>query len=495
MALGKELLYIIRAKDDASKEIQKVKRSFDDTDASAEKLGKTLSLTSGILTKEVGQSIQSVGKAMLSTLFDFEEAGRQSIQTTKALNAVLQSTKGAAGLSAAEVQNLANALSQVTNFEDDTVLRGQNMLLTFTHIGKDVFPQATEAMLNMATAMGTDVASQAIQLGKALNNPMEGLSALTRVGVAFNDQQKAMIEKMVEAGDVAGAQKIILAELQVEFGGLARATVDAKTQLTNSMNEIKESIGKALVPALDSAAKALLPVLNTVNQWITDNPELAKTIGMIALALAGMVTVMGTLIVVLGTAAAALAALGVTLAVGGALALAIGGITSLVVVLTQQWEGLRWMVTNAAQQMQDAIGGFALDLANKFGIADSAAKKLIATLKSAAQEALSMTLSALPVVGAAFQNSNVPQRATGGFGDGLTLVGERGPELVDLPRGSYVHTANQSKRMMQGSSQLVIQGNMIGTVHVHDEADETRLADTIMQKIVRAIQLQPLQAA
>src|SRR5688572_19114057 len=106
MALGKELLYIIRAKDEASKEVRKVKQAFDDTDASAGKLGKTLNLTAGILTREVGQSIKTFGQDVLRSMGSFVDAGQESVRVSKALEATLKSTKGAAGLTATEIEKL-----------------------------------------------------------------------------------------------------------------------------------------------------------------------------------------------------------------------------------------------------------------------------------------------------------------------------------------------------------------------------------------------------
>ena len=113
----------------------------------------------------------------------------------------------------------------MTTYSDDAVQAGQNMLLTFTNIGKETFPEATKTLLDMATAMNggatasaEQLSSQAIQLGKALNDPVQGLSALSRVGVTFTEEQKNVIKTMAETGNVAGAQKLIIAELNREFG-------------------------------------------------------------------------------------------------------------------------------------------------------------------------------------------------------------------------------------------------------------------------------------
>lgn len=204
--------------------------------------------------------------AFAGQLGDVYSSAREAVMVGKQTEAVIKSTGGAAGLSAEEVGKYAQKLMQVTNFEDDVTQAGQNMLLTFTNIGKDVFPQATETMLDMSQALGQDVTASAMQLGKALNDPIQGVTALRRVGVQLTDQQEAQIKKMVEVGDVAGAQKVILGELAREFGGSARAAADPMTQLSNSIGDVKEGIGLALLPAINQFARAMvsgvIPALN-----------------------------------------------------------------------------------------------------------------------------------------------------------------------------------------------------------------------------------------
>src|SRR3989304_7377426 len=102
----------------------------------------------------------------------------------------------------------------VTRFGDEAILSGENMLLTFTNIGKDVFPEATEVMLDMSQALGQDIKSSAIQLGKALQDPIQGVTALRRGGGNFTEDQQKMIESMGEAGDLLGGHKVIFPEVQ-----------------------------------------------------------------------------------------------------------------------------------------------------------------------------------------------------------------------------------------------------------------------------------------
>lgn len=177
------------------------------------------------------------------------------------LNAVLKSTKNAAGLTAGEIKKMARELQKVTTFGDETIISAQNMLLTFTKIGKDVFPAATETVLNMAEAMGTDLKTQAIQVGKALNDPILGVTALRRVGVQLSAQQEKSIKSFVAVNDIAGAQKIILGELETQFGGVARSaatTLGGSFQkLGNTIGDLFEDIGNDLSPELTRLSDAM----------------------------------------------------------------------------------------------------------------------------------------------------------------------------------------------------------------------------------------------
>ena len=94
------------------------------------------------------------------------------------LAATLESTGHAAGLSAGQLTTMASELQNVSTFGDEAIIASQSLLLTFTKIGGDVFPRAQAAILDTATAMGTDLKAASLQVGKALNDPIAGVSAL-----------------------------------------------------------------------------------------------------------------------------------------------------------------------------------------------------------------------------------------------------------------------------------------------------------------------------
>lgn len=182
----------------------------------------------------------------------------------KQTEAVIKSTGGAAGISASEISTMAASLQKVTTFGDEAIQSGQNLLLTFTNIGKDIFPEATETMLDMSEALGQDVKSSAIQLGKALQDPILGVTALRRVGINFSEDQQDVIKNLVNTGRTAEAQKLILKELQVEFGGSA---VAARETLGGSLKALQNSFGDLMELFGGAIAKVLNPLIKKFDEW------------------------------------------------------------------------------------------------------------------------------------------------------------------------------------------------------------------------------------
>ena len=203
----------------------------------------------------------------IAFLKDSVAAARESNAIAAQTAAVIKSTGGAAGVTAKQVDSLSNSIARKTGVDDEQISKAQNLLLTFTNVqnkvgeGNDVFNQATKIATDMGAAFGTDASASAIQLGKALNDPIKGITALSRVGVSFTDEQKKQIETMVKSGDVMGAQKIILAELNKEFGGSAEAQATASDKMKVALGNLQENIGNKLIPVIDALASGVSDVL------------------------------------------------------------------------------------------------------------------------------------------------------------------------------------------------------------------------------------------
>jgi phage-related protein len=172
------------------------------------------------------------------------------------------------GVTAQQAKELADSIQNTTPIDNDAAMAAENMLLTFTNIGKNQFPAATKAVTDMATAMNggltpssQQLSSTAIQVGKALNDPVLGVTALQRVGVRLTDQQKEQVAQMVKVGDTAGAQKLILGELNREFGGSGAAALNTyagkQQQMKNAITDAKVEIGNTIMQAIQPMEAAL----------------------------------------------------------------------------------------------------------------------------------------------------------------------------------------------------------------------------------------------
>jgi hypothetical protein len=189
-----------------------------------------------------------------------ESINAQTAQTIKSMG-------NAANISAGQVEQLAGRLEAMTATEAEAIQEGANLLLTFGNItnqlgkGNDIFTQTTEIMVDMGRALKRGPVDTATMLGKALNDPIRGMTALRRVGVSFTDQQVEQVKALQKSGDLMGAQKLILAELQNQYGGSGAAyaaTFAGQVELLNhELGALGEEATMAVMPALQELVGAL----------------------------------------------------------------------------------------------------------------------------------------------------------------------------------------------------------------------------------------------
>lgn len=165
-----------------------------------------------------------------------------------ATTAAIKSTGGAAGQTADAIRTLAEKYEDLNATIDDKVIQSaENVLLTFPKITHQAFEPALEAALNLNQALGggpEGLQNEIIRVGKALQDPIRGLTSLRRVGVSFTKEQEAQIKALVKQNDLFGAQKIILDELAVEFGGRFAAAGDTAAGRTAKLKDNIEDLQK-----------------------------------------------------------------------------------------------------------------------------------------------------------------------------------------------------------------------------------------------------------
>lgn len=220
-----------------------------------------------------------IGLQGLSKLKDFVSgsitAFGQQEQSLKKVGAVLESTGNRYGWTVSELAKMATAMQKVTAIGDEEILSAQALGLTFTDIGKDIFPAFIKSAADMSQAMGTGMRDAILQLGKAIQDPDLGVSALARVGVN-TAQLKA---KFTDAMPIQEKQRLIIEEITTEFGGMAEAMGDTvqgrMTRMKNMFGDMQEKIGGAIVEtdAFRTTMTFMEDKIEDVTLWLETNKE------------------------------------------------------------------------------------------------------------------------------------------------------------------------------------------------------------------------------
>lgn len=473
---------IIKARDEASAAVQGITGHLKTLEPQFKTMAVAGTVAFGAITAVVGESIKKAS--------EWDDKVNQ-------LNAVLTSTKGIAGVTADAAIKLSDAMQDVTTYDNDAVLSAENLLLTFTKIGKDIFPQATETVLNMATALGEDTKSASIQLGKALQDPILGVTALRKVGVNFSDDQKEVIKKLVETGHAADAQKIILKELETEFGGSARAATQsfggAMKQLKNQIDDVQKTVGATFLPILNDVVAKIKPVVDGLLKWVQAHPTLTRNIIIITAVIAALVAVVGTLGIILP---AIIAGFTFLLSPIGLIIIAIGVLAGLVAVIIAKWTVIKeffieiW--TSLKKTFKEAIDNIVAFFQPLIDVVErlvSLVERVGQGIGKVLNSASGVVKSAVTSVGGAVGSvgSTISKvfgvRAQGGSvaGGGSYLVGENGPEIFSPSTGGGI-TANNRIGANTGNGSVVI--NINGGNYLSEDAAR-KMGDMLFKSLQR----------
>lgn len=271
-----------------------LKSVFDDKgirNAQAEfsKVGKSV----GVAFAAVGAAIALAGAAAVRFGGDAIKAAEGVRQANDRL-AQVNKSMGLFGDQTSQVTqrliNFAEANELTVAVDAEVIKSTQAKLLTFKDLASTAdetggaFDRATMAALDLAAAGFGSAETNAIQLGKALQDPIKGLTALRRAGVTFNEQEKENIKTLVESGKTLEAQNVILKAIETQVGGTAAATATSSEKMRLAFENIKEEVGAALLPAFDDmvdvVTRDLTPALEEVAKDV--GPILVKGLEIIA---------------------------------------------------------------------------------------------------------------------------------------------------------------------------------------------------------------------
>jgi len=232
-----------------------------------------------------------VGGIGLGALFvsGVKGAGEQE-KATRQVDSILRTMGGTISTSTADIDKWSASLSKSTAVSAGQVKEGASVLLTFANLrsGIGATDEGMQKVLATTTGLskfwGTDMKGQAIQLGKALDNPIAGIGALAEVGITFTEQQKATIKTMVDTGNVAGAQTLILDELGKQGGDAGQQMATGSEKAAVAFDQMKTSVGAGVVPVMNSLGKILTPLIDA----FTKLPGPVQT-GLVAMVAVGAV--------------------------------------------------------------------------------------------------------------------------------------------------------------------------------------------------------------
>lgn len=275
---------IIEGIDKITAPLAKVQRQIANVSKSAQNLGRNL--TFGVTLPVIG-----LGTFAVSSFLQQADAIDQ-------VNARLKMVGDTAGVTFDQLSQAAQQFQRDTLFGDEQILRDvSTQLLTFTNITGKELMKAQEAILDVATVTKQDLKSTAIQLGKALNDPVANLGALGRTGIQFSEQQKKVIKALSKSGRLAEAQALILEELKNQYGGAAKAAGDTNPYIkfSNTLGDIAEEFGQIIHEMLIPLMKVLVKVGQYIQDMPTPMKKLIVVIGAVAAAIGPLLFVFGSL--------------------------------------------------------------------------------------------------------------------------------------------------------------------------------------------------------
>jgi hypothetical protein len=387
--------------------LKKAQREFQKLEKTSQKVGFALKKAFVPATAALG-GLAVAGAKMVAAGEQAATANARIEQIATSMGLFGEETEKVTG----RLVDLANEQARLTGVNQNTIKESQALLLTFKDIASSAdevggaFDRATQLTLDMASAGFGSVTDNAKQLGKALNDPIAGLTALRRSGIQFTKAQQDQIRTLVESGNVLEAQTMILEEIENQVGGTAAATANSTDKMKVAFSQASESIGMALLPAVE----ALLPIVIKFADWASQNTE-------IIIALAAAIGGLSAAIVVANFAMKAWAA---------AQAIATAAQWAFNAALTANPIGLVVVAVAAL------VAGLVL-LYRRFETVRNIVKALLAPLKAAA-DAVGWLAKKLGIVGDEIQENFTPSvdEARKQAGDMYASVREASTGLEDL---------------------------------------------------------------
>lgn len=245
-------------------QVRAAMRAIEEHERHEKMLGR-VRMAAGALGAAIGISVIGALTAMITTLFQSVRAAGEAEQEQLRLAAALRATSQAAGLARSDLKALADEVAGKTFFDDESIARASSEMLIFKNVQGETFKEGIRLAADMAALYGGQVADHVKSLGKALDDPAEGLMMLERQFGKMSERQKDHIRNLMEQNRLAEAQGAVLDYVRGKVGGMAEAMntgINAQAKnLKKEWNEFLEALGAT--PAMSEMATGVLGLLKT----------------------------------------------------------------------------------------------------------------------------------------------------------------------------------------------------------------------------------------
>lgn len=248
---------------------KKFQQGLKDAGGVAQKFG---AVVSGAMSMALG-ALGLLAGAVFLFLPNFIKMGEESRKSELRLSNVAKQMGlfgGATEIVARRLSKYAEQLSYTTGIDDDLIKSSEALLLTFSNVANSanktggIFDRALVASLDLAATGFGNAESNAIQLGKALNDPVKGIGALGEAGVTFTQTEKDKIKELVKSNRLLEAQEIVMRAIEIQVGGTAAATASATDKMSARFESVAEELSLSLLPAVDDISGAMIDWLDSV---------------------------------------------------------------------------------------------------------------------------------------------------------------------------------------------------------------------------------------
>lgn len=228
-----------------------------------------------------GKNAMLTGALIAAPLLLSINAAEESAVAFSRLDRIYKQMGETTGQVAREQSEFASAYQFKIGIEDEQIMLAQAKLATFANVMKKeardagVMTRATKLAFDLQAAGFGEGTGNAVQLGKALNDPIKGINALRRNGISFTKSEQDKIKALTESGRLLEAQNIILSAVETQVGGVAEETVTSSAKMKIAWGEIQEQIGGALLPVImDLSTYVTGTLLPGFMDWKKDNEGL-----------------------------------------------------------------------------------------------------------------------------------------------------------------------------------------------------------------------------